>query len=357
MARATEPEATIRLTNCRDRIIRFLRSLDGKSKHGSFFRLLSGGPDTVPLINPSRFRRGESMGTMVELPRTTWQYWYIRLRFSFALAEFRPKRRIEVNRHAAEPRQSAWLWWKRELARLLTCRILKKFGVRPRAVHFQRSAGQELSGDSRGSLCHDYVEILKDPESGNRDRKPNQHTPRRLSCIEGGRARLRGKADGTPAEGVPRLFRVVGELESSSPWDSTAAGADAPGAETTTLSSETVQPYSTSINSPAFSGSYWMADPASGGTILVNISLRSIDVLAARFQPVEISAYPLPTDKKDRSETILFLLLSFCRWGSITNLTYSTVEAGRRPETRGSFRQRRRSFRRGFEAIRFFDPG
>jgi predicted dehydrogenase/threonine dehydrogenase-like Zn-dependent dehydrogenase len=91
------------------------------------------------------------------------------------------------------------------------------------------------------------------------------------------------------------------------------------------------------VNSPGISGSYWMADPAIGGAILGE-ACHFVDLLywLLDSEPVEVSAYSLPTGKKDPiGENNLVSSFRFAD-GSIANLTYCTVgsrtSAGERVE-------------------------
>jgi predicted dehydrogenase len=80
------------------------------------------------------------------------------------------------------------------------------------------------------------------------------------------------------------------------------------------------------VNSPGISGSYWMADPAIGGAILGE-ACHFVDLMywLVDFEPIEVSAYSLPTDKKDPiGENNLVAAFRFAD-GSIANLTYCTV--------------------------------
>jgi predicted dehydrogenase len=80
------------------------------------------------------------------------------------------------------------------------------------------------------------------------------------------------------------------------------------------------------VNSPGISGSYWMADPAIGGAILGE-ACHFVDLMywLLDSEPVEVSAYSLPTDKKDPiGENNLVAAFRFAD-DSIANLTYATV--------------------------------
>jgi len=80
------------------------------------------------------------------------------------------------------------------------------------------------------------------------------------------------------------------------------------------------------VNSPGISGSYWMADPAIGGAILGE-ACHFIDLFywLLDSEPIEVSAYSLPTGKKDPiGENNMVAAFRFAD-GSIANLTYCTV--------------------------------
>jgi len=80
------------------------------------------------------------------------------------------------------------------------------------------------------------------------------------------------------------------------------------------------------VNSPGISGAYWMADPAIGGAILGE-ACHFVDLAYWMLgsEPLSVSAYSLPTDKKDPiGENNLAACFRFAD-GSIANLTYCTV--------------------------------
>src|SRR5213078_703322 len=80
------------------------------------------------------------------------------------------------------------------------------------------------------------------------------------------------------------------------------------------------------INSPGISGSYWMADPATGGAILGE-ACHFVDLMywLLESEPVAVSAFSLPTGKKDPiGENNLVAAFRFAD-GSVGNLTYCTV--------------------------------
>src|SRR6185436_1603211 len=91
------------------------------------------------------------------------------------------------------------------------------------------------------------------------------------------------------------------------------------------------------VNSPGISGAYWMADPAIGGAILGE-ACHFVDLLywLLDSEPLSVSAFSLPTGKKDPvGENNIAAAFRFAD-GSIGNLTYCTVgsetSAGERVE-------------------------
>ena len=91
------------------------------------------------------------------------------------------------------------------------------------------------------------------------------------------------------------------------------------------------------VNSPGISGSYWMADPRSGGAILGE-ACHFVDLMywMLESEPISVSAYSLPTDKEEPiGENNIAASFRF-EDGSIGNLTYCTVgssaSAGERVE-------------------------
>ena len=80
------------------------------------------------------------------------------------------------------------------------------------------------------------------------------------------------------------------------------------------------------INSPGISGSYWMADPAIGGAILGE-ACHFVDLMywLLDSEPVSVSAYSLPTGKKDPvGENNMVAAFHFAD-GSVGSLNYSTI--------------------------------
>ena len=80
------------------------------------------------------------------------------------------------------------------------------------------------------------------------------------------------------------------------------------------------------VSSPGISGSYWMADPSIGGAI-IGEAVHFVDLMywLLESEPVQVSAYSLPTGKTDPiGENNLVASFRFAD-GSIASLNYSTI--------------------------------
>src|SRR5215211_651416 len=89
------------------------------------------------------------------------------------------------------------------------------------------------------------------------------------------------------------------------------------------------------VSSPGISGSYWMADPSIGGAILGE-AVHFVDLMywLLEAEPVNVSAYCLPTGKTDPiGENNLVASFRFAD-GSIATLNYSTIGSKKVPGER-----------------------
>ena len=80
------------------------------------------------------------------------------------------------------------------------------------------------------------------------------------------------------------------------------------------------------VNSPGISGDFWMADPAIGGAILGE-ACHFVDLMfwLLQSEPTRVSAYSLPTGKKDPIGENNIVASFHFEDGSIGNLTYCTI--------------------------------
>jgi polar amino acid transport system substrate-binding protein len=80
------------------------------------------------------------------------------------------------------------------------------------------------------------------------------------------------------------------------------------------------------MNSPGLSGTFWAADPAHGGAV-IGEGCHFVDLMywLLDSEPIDVSAYSLPTGKKEPiGENNIVASFRFAD-GSIGNLTYCTV--------------------------------
>jgi predicted dehydrogenase/threonine dehydrogenase-like Zn-dependent dehydrogenase len=260
------------------------------------------------------------------------------------LAEFRPMRRVEVNAHSAGSSTiGVALVGAGNLARWVHLPNLKKTaGVRLRAIHSTNGArGKSYALRFGAEYCaSDYAEILNDPKiqavvivSRNQ-----QHASQALAALRAGKHVFVEKPMALSEEECRELYQAVEESGKQ-----LTVGFNRRYAPTYLALKRHIAKrngpavLNCRINSPGISGSYWMADLATGGAILGE-ACHFVDLMywLLESEPVEVSAYSLPTGKNDPvGENNLVAAFRFAD-GSIANLTYCTVgsqtSAGERVE-------------------------
>ena len=249
------------------------------------------------------------------------------------LAEFRPKRRTDVNGHAAAPSEiGVALVGAGNLARWAHLPNLKKTpGVRLRAIHSASGArGKSYAVRFGADYCAtDYAEILKDPEiqvvvivSRNQ-----QHAAQALAALRAGKHVFVEKPMALTQEECRELFQAVKDTGKQLTVGFNRRYAPTYLALKKQMAKRTgAAVLNCRVNSPGISGSYWMADPTTGGAILGE-ACHFVDLMywLLDSEPVEVSAYSLPTEKKDPiGENNLVAAFRFAD-GSIANLSYCTV--------------------------------
>lgn len=260
------------------------------------------------------------------------------------LADFRPKRRIEVHTPTAGSASTGVaLVGAGNLARWAHLPNLKKTpGVRLRAIHSGSGArGKSYALRFGAEYCAtDYEEILADPEVQAVvivSRNP-QHAPQALAALNAGKHVFVEKPMALTESECHNLCEAV-----ASSGKQLTVGFNRRFAPTyLALKKQIVKRTGPAVincrvNSPGISGSYWMADPAIGGAILGE-ACHFVDLLywLLESEPIEVSAYSLPTGKMDPiGENNTVAAFRFAD-DSIANLTYCTVgsrsSAGERVE-------------------------
>jgi predicted dehydrogenase/threonine dehydrogenase-like Zn-dependent dehydrogenase len=249
------------------------------------------------------------------------------------LTEFRPQRRVEVNgQPGASSAIGVALVGAGNLARWAHLPNLKKTpGARLRAIHSASgSRGKSYALRFGAEYCAtDYGEILKDPEvqvvvivSRNQ-----QHASQALAALRAGKHVFVEKPMALTQEECRELSQAVEDTGKHLTVGFNRRYAPTYVALKKQIAKRTGPAVlNCRVNSPGISGSYWMADPAIGGAILGE-ACHFVDLMywLLDSEPVEVSAYSLPTDKRDPiGQNNLVAAFRFAD-GSIANLTYCTL--------------------------------
>jgi predicted dehydrogenase/threonine dehydrogenase-like Zn-dependent dehydrogenase len=303
-----------------------------------FLRLLSQGRIQIDPLITHRFALDDASKAYETIMDTSTNSLAVLVKYPAAdlaepLAEFKPQRRVEVNGHSATSSTvGVALVGAGNLARWAHLPNLKKTpGVRLRAIHSASGArGKSYAVRFGADYCAtDYDEILKDSEiqavvivSRNQ-----QHAAQALAALRAGKHVFVEKPMALTQEECRDLFQAVEDTGKQ-----LTVGFNRRYAPTyLTLKKQMAKRTGAAVlncrvNSPGISGSYWMADPVIGGAILGE-ACHFVDLMywLLDSEPVEVSAYSLPTDKKDPiGENNLVAAFRFAD-GSIANLTYCTV--------------------------------
>jgi len=246
--------------------------------------------------------------------------------------DFQPKRAVEVTPSASSSSVGVALVGAGNLARWVHLPNLKRIsGVRLRAVHSSSGArGKSYARRFGAEYCAtDYQEILNDPEvhvllivSRNQE-----HAAQALAALRAGKHVFVEKPMALTEDECRDLCQAIDETGKQ-----LTVGFNrrfAPSyleirKQLTRRAGPAV--LNCRINSPGISGSYWMADPATGGAILGE-ACHFVDLMywLLESEPVAVSAFSLPTGKKDPiGENNLVAAFRFAD-GSVGNLTYCTV--------------------------------
>lgn len=245
--------------------------------------------------------------------------------------DFQPTRKVEVG-HTAAGTMGVALVGAGNLARWVHLPNLKKVsGLKLRAIHSSSGArGKSYALRFGAEYCaSDYEEILRDREVQTVvivSRNP-QHAPQALAALRAGKNVFLEKPMALTEQECRDLNTAVAETGKQ-----LTVGFNRRYAPSYLTLKKNLAKRSgpavlnCRINSPGISGSYWMADPASGGAILGE-ACHFIDLMywLLEAEPIAVSAFSLPTGKKDPiGENNIAASFHFAD-GSIGNLTYCTV--------------------------------
>ncbi len=248
------------------------------------------------------------------------------------VAEFQPVRRVEVASVSPSTGMGVALVGAGNLARWVHLPNLKKIaGTRLRAIHSSSGArGKSYALRFGATYCaSDYDEILKDAEIQTVvivSRNP-QHAPQALAALRAGKHVFLEKPMALTEEECRQLYQAV-----QSSGKQLTVGFNRRYAPSYLFLKNNLARRSgpavlnCRVNSPGISGTYWMADPTIGGAILGE-ACHFVDLMywLLDSEPVAVSAFSLPTGKKDPiGENNIVASFHFAD-GSIGNLTYCTV--------------------------------
>lgn len=188
--------------------------------------------------------------------------------------------------------------------------------------------------------CSDYEEILRDPDidvvlilSRNQ-----HHASQTVAALSAGKHVFLEKPMALTEEECRQIYRAVEETGKQLTVGFNRRFAPFYLAQKKYLARRTGPAViNCRVNSPGISGSYWMADPSTGGAILGE-ACHFADLMywLLESEPVSVSAYSLPTKKTEPiGQNNIVASFRFAD-GSIGNLTYCTVgsktSAGERVE-------------------------
>lgn len=249
------------------------------------------------------------------------------------VADFRPQHRVElvVGREARSEIGVA-LVGAGNLARWVHLPNLKKLpNVALRAVYSTNGPRGKSYALRFGAeyCCSDYDEILKDQKvavvvivSRNQE-----HGPQALAALRAGKHVFLEKPMALTVEECQALCSAVEETGQQLTVGFNRRFAPFYLEMKKRLTNRTAPAVlNCRVNSPGISGSYWMADPKIGGAILGE-ACHFVDLMywLLEAEPISVSAFSLPTDRKDViGQNNLVASFRFAD-GSVGNLTYCTV--------------------------------
>ena len=327
----------------RDYPVSYVRWTENRNME-EFLRLVAGGQVRLAPLVTHRFALEEAARAYQTILDPNSNSLAVLLRYPAAdapdaAAGFAPRRRVEVAAPTPTPSPSSKsgelgfaLVGAGNLARWAHMPALKKIaGARLRAVYSASGArGKTYARRFGADYCaSDYEEVLRDPEVGAVliASRNQHHAAQALAALAAGKhvfvekpmaltvEECRALVDAERATG---LSLTVGFNRRFAPFYQE---------QKKQLKRRTGPAViNCRVNSPGISGSYWMADPAIGGAILGE-ACHFVDLMywLLESEPETVTAYSLPTDKKEPiGENNLVASFRFAD-GSIGNLTYCTV--------------------------------
>lgn len=304
---------------------------------GEFLRLVSTGRMQIQPLVTHEFPLDEAPKAYETIMAPGNSSLAVLLRYpavesSQPVTDFHPKRRVDVSQTPSSSTTGIALVGAGNLARWVHLPNLKKIpGTRLRAVQSSSGArGKSYAIRFGADYCaSDYEEVLRDPEvqtvvivSRNQ-----QHAPQALAALRAGKHVFLEKPMALTEEECRELAFAVKESGKQLTVGFNRRYAPSYLTLRKTLAKRSGPAVlNCRVNSPGISGSYWMADPAIGGAILGE-ACHFIDLMywLLESEPVAVSAFSLPTGKKDPIGENNIVASFHFEDGSIGNLTYCTV--------------------------------
>lgn len=246
---------------------------------------------------------------------------------------YEPTRRLSTGAGASDTaRLRVGLVGAGNLARWEHLPNLKRIpGVALRAVHSASGARGKTYAERFGAAyaCTDYAEMLRDADV---DvviiaTRHEHHFAQAEAALRAGKHVFIEKPMAVTEEECRRLYATVAETGKRLSVGFNRRFAPFYMEMKKSLSRRTgAAVVNCRMNSPGLSGSFWAADPAHGGAV-VGEGCHFVDLMywLLGAEPVEVSAYSLPTDREEPIGQNNVVASFRFEDGSIGNLTYCTV--------------------------------
>jgi predicted dehydrogenase/threonine dehydrogenase-like Zn-dependent dehydrogenase len=301
---------------------------------GEFLRLLAQGQVQLQPLITHEFPLDEAPSAYRTIMDPASNSLAVLLKYTASAGVFEPKRRVNLPMPAAQAdlELGAALVGAGGLARWAHLPNLKKIPhVTLRAIHSASGArGKSYALRFGAAYCAtDYQEILQDPQIGLVviTSRNQHHAAQAIGALRAGKHVFVEKPMAITEQECREIYNAVEQS----------------GKQLTVGFNRRFAPFYVGlkkhlarrsgpavlhcrVNSPGISGTYWMADPSNGGAILGE-ACHFIDLMywLLESEPMAVTAFALPTGRKDPiGENNLVASFRFAD-GSIGNLTYCTV--------------------------------
>jgi hypothetical protein len=303
---------------------------------GEFLRLLAQGQVQLQPLITHEFPLDDASSAYRTIMDPASNSLAVLLRYAAANSAgvFEPKRRVDLPTPAvpASSERGAALVGAGGLARWAHLPNLKKIPhVTFRAIHSASGARGKSYAIRFGATCcaTDYEETLRDPQSGLAliTSRNQHHAAQAFGALRAGKHVFVEKPMAITEQECREINSAVQESGKQLTVGFNRRFAPFYRGLKKHMARRSDRPCCICrMNSPGISGAYWMADPTIGGAILGE-ACHFIDLMywLLDSEPMAVTAFALPTSRKDPiGENNLVASFRFAD-GSIGNLTYCTV--------------------------------